>query len=65
MAPMIAAIARHDRWGDCLNVSFGVNDGGKLHNLETSSGKILFHKSTMNDGEKSGDDKREVRVGKK
>ena len=43
------------------------DDDGKLHNLDTSSGKIAFHASTRSDGEESGEDedKREDRAGKK
>ena len=43
------------------------DDDGKLHNLDTSSGKIAFHASTRSDGEESGEDedKREDRAWKK
>ena len=43
------------------------DDDGKLHNLDTSSGKIAFHASSRSDDEESGEDedKREDRAGKK
>ena len=68
--PIIADIARHGRWSVYLFMPLiggdeDDDDDGNLHNLDTSSGKILFHASTRSDGEESGEDKREDRAGKK
>lgn len=67
IAPVMAAIARQGRRGIIIlyivvYLLFG--GGGNLHRLETSSGKIVFQTSMRNDGAMSGDDKREVNVGK-